>query len=506
MNDWLRMPLLVLLLSVPSHISMCEEVGAREKADISAAPAAVSHLDGQTNQATREANTVTVNPGDPVHRLVNRAPPGTTFVFVTGLHRIQQIQPKDGQTFVGMNGATLSGAVELHGFMEEGSRWVLNQQPKRGGSHGECAKNPDRTESRACQYSQDLFIDGVVLRPVERLSDLKSGRWYYDQEKERIYIIDNPATHAVELSVTSAAFLASAQSVTIRGLTIEKFANPAQSGVIHNYSTASQIGKGWVVEQNNIMLNHGIGLRVDEGALVRNNHIHHNGQLGMAASGKAVRIEKNEISYNNTLGFRYWWEAGGSKFVRTQDLIVRQNHVHHNIGPGLWTDGYNIGALYEDNLVEDNHGPGIFHEISYNAVIAGNTVRRNGLVIDWYMGAGILIAASSDVEVKGNHVLDNANGIIAVQQDRGDGPQGLHQVKNVHVHHNHVVMPVGASGLAFDPKFTGTGTANDTRFDANTYELGAQRQPFVWLGKAMTKDQWVNQGQDPDGRFTPINK
>jgi hypothetical protein len=461
------------------------------------------HPYSQTRQDPKEPQTVTVNPGDPIDKLVNRAPAGTTFIFVPGLHRIQRIQPKDGQSFIGMKGAIISGAVELHGFTGEGSRWVLDDQPKHGAFHGVCAKNPDRSESRACQYSQDLFMDGVALLPVEGLGELKPGRWYYDQDNERIYIADSPGTHAIELSVTTAAFMGSAKSVTVRGLTIEKFANPAQSGAIHNYSTPSQSGRGWVVEENNIMFNHGIGLRVDEGALVRHNHVHHNGQLGIAASGQGVVIEKNELAYNNTLGFSYWWEAGGSKFVRTQDLIVRQNHVHHNIGPGLWTDGYNVNALYEDNLVEDNHGPGISHEISYNAVIAGNMVRRNGFSIGWYTGAGILIHASSDVEVRDNHVLDNANGIIALQQDRGNGPQGLHQVKNVYVHDNHVGMAVGASGLAFDPKYTGVQTANGTRFESNSYEISGQRQSFVWLGKALTKNQWIDQGHDTNGKFLP---
>jgi nitrous oxidase accessory protein NosD len=136
-------------------------------------------------------------------------------------------------------------------------------------------------------------------------------------------------------------------------------------------------------------------------------------------------------------------------------------------------------------------------------VIAGNMVRRNGFSIGWYTGAGILIHASSDVEVRDNHVLDNANGIIALQQDRGNGPQGLHQVKNVYVHDNHVGMAVGASGLAFDPKYTGVQTANGTRFESNSYEISGQRQSFVWLGKALTKNQWIDQGHDTNGKFLP---
>ena len=60
---------------------------------------------------------------------------------------------------------------------------------------------------------------------------------------------------------------------------------------------------------------------------------------------------------------------------------MRDNHVHHNEGPGLWTDIDNIHTLYEGNLVEHNANVGIFHEISYDAVIRNNIVRDNGLEV-----------------------------------------------------------------------------------------------------------------------------
>ena len=111
-------------------------------------------------------------------------------------------------------------------------------------------------------------------------------------------------------------------------------------------------------------------------------------------------------------------------------------------------------------------------------MIKGNLVEGNGFAIGWYSGAGILIAASPNVEVKENRVINNANGIIAVQQDRGTGSYGPFEVKNVHVHDNRVVMAVGASGLAFDPKYTGDKTENGNRFEANTYEMGSSDKPL----------------------------
>jgi parallel beta-helix repeat protein len=55
------------------------------------------------------------------------------------------------------------------------------------------------------------------------------------------------------------------------------------------------------------------------------------------------------------------------------------------------------GPGYEGNLVEDNEGPGIFHEISYDAEIRINEVSGNGDDDTWVWGSQILAAASSTV-------------------------------------------------------------------------------------------------------------
>ena len=58
--------------------------------------------------------------------------------------------------------------------------------------------------------------------------------------------------------------------------------------------------------------------------------------------------------------------------------MVRNNVSRDNIGAGLWTDWESTHVLYEGNWVDGNTGPGIFHEASYDAVIRGNFVARNG--------------------------------------------------------------------------------------------------------------------------------
>ena len=160
------------------------------------------------------------------------------------------------------------------------------------------------------------------------------------------------------MAITASVGAALVDDVEVSGLVLEKFATPAQEGVISAY------GSGWTITNNEIRLNHGCGVWSGSDSLVSNNFIHHNGQLGLCGQGKDILIEGNEIAFNNTAGFDSRWEAGGAKWVNTESLVVRNNYSHDNLGPGLWTDSNNIRTTYEGNVVEDNADEGIFHEIS----------------------------------------------------------------------------------------------------------------------------------------------
>jgi parallel beta-helix repeat protein len=214
-----------------------------------------------------------------------------------------------------------------------------------------------------------------------------------------------------------------------------------------------------------------------------NNNVHHQGQMGIAGQGRDVLVENNEIAYNNVAGFGpgLQGEAGATKFVGTDGLIVRGNWSHHNHGPGLWTDINNINTLYENNRVEDNDWRGIFHEVSYKAVIRNNIVRRNGFrnpatAIGAVDGAGILISSSRDVEVYGNTVEDNRSGITAQETDRPTTSSlGQYHTVNLYVHDNTVKQTDGgrAAGITdIDPNADPYSAAANNRWRNNTYITG----------------------------------
>ena len=87
----------------------------------------------------------------------------------------------------------------------------------------------------------------------------------------------------------------------------------------------------------------------------------------------------------------------------------------------MWTDINNIHTLYEDNVVVNNTGTGISHEISYDAIIRNNIVMDNsGDPRGWLWGANIKIQNSSNVDVYGNKIdMTGGNGIALIEQNRG---------------------------------------------------------------------------------------
>jgi hypothetical protein len=445
--------------------------------------------------------TIEVSPGQNIQTAVNSVPEGAIILIKAGIHRLQSIVPRNRQTIVGEQGAILSGARLLTSFIREGSAWVATGQTQQGTGYGECWATSPR-----CGNPEDLFIDNVRLNHVASLSAGGPGRWFFDYGTDKIYFWDDPTGRRVETSVTPVAFDGPAADVTVKNLIIEKYASPGQHGAIKG-------GARWLLELNEVRFNHGIGIHMRDGRRVLYNNLHHNGQMGIGGSSTGAVVEGNDIAYNNAAGYNSYWEAGGSKFTFSRNLVLRRNFVHHNDGPGLWTDIDNIDILIESNRVEDNNLSGIFHEIGFRATIRNNTVSRNGRSRPnpwWIDGAGILVSSSSDVEVYGNTLVDNFQGITGLEGHRGDSVSGLGPwvLRNLYVHDNNVTQTgtldtgSGRSGIV-DTNGTSAFTSSNNRYASNTYRLPASvLRSFMWMGRDVTDAEWRGYGQDVTGTFT----
>jgi parallel beta-helix repeat protein len=170
----------------------------------------------------------------------------------------------------------------------------------------------------------------------------------------------------------------------------------------------------------------------------------------------------------------------------------------------LWTDGHNLNVVYEGNRVVNNAGPGIKHEVSCDAVIRNNTVTGNGFSrTAWVDGAGILVLNSPNVEVFGNVVRNNNDGIAGIHSTRSHSTDGVCkiQLRDFWVHDNTIEMKVGHTGVVMNVDHDLVKGAWNNRFDRNTYILGSGDKYYRWGDSAISIDEWLAAGQDPNSTW-----
>lgn len=474
------------------------------------------------------ASQVNVRPGQNIVGLVNNNPPGTTFVIYPGTYPLTTpIVPKSGDQFIGQTvcappktacPAILTGSRVLTSFQHSGSYYYVTGQTQRGlvvVTSTQCVPG-----YFGCQYPEDLFFDGKPLLHVAALADVVSGTWFFDYATHTIYFYDNPTGHKVETSVTRAAFQSDGNHVTIKYLTVKGFAVPITFGAIGISGNASTTkGANWVIENNEVLLNHGTGVRVNFGSQVLNNYLHDNGELGIGGGTltnagpngvtpptqpSGILIQGNKISHNNFAFVKPEFGAGGVKIGNTRGVILRGNYIHDNLGDGFHADTNNIEILAEGNTVNYNTEQGLFNEIGYSAIFRNNVLEGNGYThpngSDWLYASSILSSTSQKVEAYCNTVTvvaqgGNAMGII--QQPRS----GYNYISRSNYFHHNTVLFGGKSGWSgaatpqADPVFY---TSNKS--DYNDYhEPALTAHTFAYKSAVRPFTQFQTEGAEPHG-------
>jgi Right handed beta helix region len=458
------------------------------------------------------AATVVVHPGEDVAALVAGAPGGTRFRFAAGTYRLLEIVPKDADAFIGDPGAILSGARIVAPFRQEAGLYVADVSIELDQDSGSCQPG------RVCNRTHDVFLAGERLEPVLFLGAVGPGKFFIDYRDGKLYLGSDPTGRIVELATARYAFASPAANVLIRGLRIEKYANPAQTGAVGGDArTQGSSGRPvhWSIVDCDIRDNHGVGVELGNDSRISGSRIERNGQLGIGAAGSHLVVDHNEIANNNQAGYVPGWEAGGLKLAFSIHALIEANFVHDNHGAGLWADIDSVDTVYEDNRVVDNDDTGIQHEISFDAVIRGNEVHGNGRTPHhWGWGAQILVQNSRDVTVEGNRVTvaDGGNGIILIEQRRELGPFGPHLVRDCTVRNNNIEM-AGAHGWAaglLTDYAASTAAAGNNRFDADNYRVTRPDGRFwTWpggSGAGLDFATFQRQfGQETTGRITAVS-
>ncbi len=118
-----------------------------------------------------------------------------------------------------------------------------------------------------------------------------------------------------------------------------------------------------------------------------------------------------------------------------------------------------------------------------------------------HVTGGIGVETSKDVDISGNTLQDNGNGIVLVATHRGSGRYGPHVLARVHVHDNTLRQPTGVVGMVNHVGDAKTWTASGNAFQHNTYFLAGNVRPFLWQENLLDPAGWRAVGQDKDGIY-----
>jgi len=438
-----------------------------------------------------------LKPGDDIQAVVDAHPAGTVYVFEPGTYRLQTILPKTGDVFDGKGQAVLNGSKLLNEFQRSGELWIV---PGQTPTHGRL-KNPLCKDGfPRCGRPEDVYLDDKPLQHVDSVDKVGPGKWYFDYVAAKVYLGDDPTGHKVEIGATLLAFGGRASNVTIQNLTVEKYA--ASFSAID-----AEYGKGWVVKNNLVRLNHSVAVNAGNNSRILGNRLLENGQQGFEGSGTNYVIEGNEIADNNYSGVSFEWEAGGGKVTETEDAIIRGNCVHDNDGPGIWADEGVRNLVIEDNVVFNNSANGIMYEISYDGMIRNNTVADNGkAAFQWFWGPQILISGSSGVEVYGNTVdvpANYGNAIMIVAQDRSPYPPA----SGNRIFDNTIVMRgnLAKSGVGTDVPAYVDRVAETNSMNKNRYHVAdLATVSWHWRNKDLGWNGIKAEGQEAEGTIDTI--
>jgi len=475
---------------------------------------------------------VTLHASDNVPKIVSSKPEGTTFIFAPGTYRLSQaIIPKNNDKFLGEKQcappesscpAIITGGVVIgpKARFVAGNYEVANQKQRnqRAANESDCD-----TGYLGCMYPEDLFFDGKPLLHLDSptLPSLGPGEWWFDYNNHTIYFHDDPTGHTVETSVVDGAFGGPANHVTIQYLTVEETAGMYPVAAIGQGQGANALTQetDWRVENCEIRLNHGFGVRVGYRIRVLHNYIHDNGETGVGggigvesapethSTDAQMLIMGNTINHNDYAHFDSQFGSGGIKIGATNGIVIRNNIIEHNEGAGIHLDDDSGDALIDGNTIADNADTdGLVQEIGDgSAIFRNNKVLRNGAQVYGKNSAfQIALRVSPRVEVYCNALeVPPGPGIHAFgigTSNRGKSQFPPFQYRTAvgnSFHHNTVIWEPGATGEIGirhnDPQNQPNFFTANTPPDYNSYHLANESAAlFVYDNDNSRRNQVKN--------------
>jgi parallel beta-helix repeat protein len=445
---------------------------------------------------------VAVAPGSDLEALAAAKPTGTTFCIAPGTYRVRsQVDPRDGQQFIGTGpGVVITGGVQLTSFVRSDGAWLAagpSTPAYEAGSGFTGYLDPQ------APYANDVTLDGALLDKVgvkvggvtygDPPSAVGQGSYFIDYDAGLVELGFDPGGHDVELGTGSKAFSSTASGVVLRDLDLKLFTSTG----VHMLPGASD----WTLDDISVTAAHDSGVNLRDGAVMTGGSLAWNGRYGLNARGSDVTIGGVDVSHSDAAHYLDdgggCVAAGGSKFVNTVGLVLRDSVFHDNLCNGIWLDVDTYNSTIVNNTSVRNQDDGIRIEVSHQLQISGNTVKDNG-------GWGIYLASSPVADVFSNTVGDNANGAIVLNWSGRTSPAsayGSYATSDVNVHDNTMTLTAPDQIVGIIDK-TGTGypytAAADNHYYANHYLLPNAAWRCFRFDVKMTWSAWRTAGMDTE--------
>jgi|GEM_PF-1939832 len=314
--------------------------------------------------------------------------------------------------------------------------------------------------------------------------------------------------------IESPAFSGVGDRVEIRGLEIRNYEPGLFNGAIQARSTSnfSRNGDDWLVDDNDIYDNSGVGVNVGSGMTVRNNRIYNNFQAGISGIGDDnnflwdVTIDSNEVYGNADALYAYSlsqlntnYHEGGLKLTRARRLKIINNNFHDNGGIDIYCDIKCDDVLIDNNDVTNStgryHPGGIVYELSTNATISNNRITGSSTQPSNWEVKLIMIMESNNVVVENNTIRagnTTGNKVWALgMRAITERPESLFDVtvRGNTVYADRATVRIGSA----DP------LPSSIRYSNNTYVQNGGSINFRDNGSSQGWNGWRADGRDVSG-------
>ena len=225
-----------------------------------------------------------------------------------------------------------------------GNLWVIGGQTQQGRVHPNAGYKPG---FQRAGYPETVFVDNKPLKPVDALSKVVPGTFYFDYTADKIYIADNPTGHTIEAGKLTMPSTAAPRTSPCK--------ISSSRSITRQFRTAHPGGKGWTIQDTEVRLNYTVGIIGRDGSKIIGNYVHDNGQMGLGGSGDNILVQGNEIAKNG-----YWSgiDVSGRAADSSSPTPITWSCAATTrttiTGSGMWTDINNIHTLYENNVVVHN--------------------------------------------------------------------------------------------------------------------------------------------------------